>query len=69
MTPQELYDLCLKSGDRVTLVRPRGLINGFPRGELLQENHNGTTVRSYETKRVIKWLIDNELVAAQEQKV
>jgi hypothetical protein len=62
MTPDELYTLAKESGEYMTLIRPRGLIKGFPRGELLQENFNGTEVRSYKSAAIIKWLAKNELV-------
>jgi hypothetical protein len=64
MTPDELYKLARESGERVTLVRPRGLVKGVPRGELLQENFNGTDVRSYKSASFIQWLEKNDLLSA-----
>ena len=64
MKPDELYTLAKESSEYMTLVRPRGLIKGFPRGELLQENFNGTEVRRYKSAAIIKWLEKNDLLSA-----
>ena len=50
---------------RMSMVLPRPWKNkppGFPRGELLCENHNGTNVWSFDPLRVITWLAANELI-------
>ena len=42
-------------GDRITLVLPKGVssrIKGFPRGELLCENYDGSRVFAFDAKRV-----------------
>jgi len=72
MKPEELISMCdaviAEGGDRITLVLPKGMssrINGFPRGELLCENHDGSRAFSYDARRV-KAAVENALEEAQD---
>lgn len=48
----------IQAGTRMSLVRrPKSkLPPGFPRGELMCENFDGTRVYSFDPVRVLKWL-------------
>lgn len=48
----------IQAGTRMSLVRQpkRKAPRGFPRGELLCENFDGTRVYSFDPVRVLKWL-------------
>lgn len=57
----------IAAGTRITLVRRRGNpILGFPRGDLLCENFDGRNVYSYDPRRVLAWLVRNDLVKADD---
>lgn len=51
-------DAAIAGGTRMTLVRVKGrrMPQGFPRGELLCENHSGRDVYSYSPEKVKAWL-------------
>ena len=65
MKPNELLAdarAALAAGTNMTLTLPRGAarrLPGFPRGELLCENHDGRNVYSYNPEKVIAWLKAN----------
>lgn len=69
MTPEKMADdarQAIEAGTRMTLTLPRGAtrrLPGFPRGELLCENHDGRNVRSYDPHKVLVWLGRNGLLA------
>ena len=70
MTPQKMATeaaSALKAGTRLTLVRQRGVKppSGFPRGELLCQNHEGSNAYSYDPARVLAWLNANRLIAIE----
>ena len=71
MLPEQMADearKAIETGTNMTLTRRRGSkrLPGFPRGELLCENHNGRNVYSYNPKRVLAWLQKNGLIAEDE---
>ena len=52
----------IAAGTHMTLVIRRGAtrkLPGFPRGELMCENHDGRNVYSYDPARVLAWLERN----------
>lgn len=57
-----------KQGQRMTLIKPRGqkMPKGFPRGELLCENHDGRKVYAYEPEKVLAWMERNSLLESQQ---
>ena len=68
MTPGELASdtvAAIQAGTRMSLVRrPKSQWPpGFPRGELMCENFDGTWVYSFDPVRVLKWLHKNGLLA------
>jgi hypothetical protein len=68
MTPGELANdtiAAIQAGTRMSLVRrPKSkLPPGFPRGELMCENFDGTRVYSFDPLRVLKWLHKTGLLA------
>lgn len=68
MTPLEMEKdavSAINARQRMTLVTQRGskMPKGFPRGKFLCENHDGTVVRSYDPKSVLKWLQENKLTS------
>lgn len=70
MKPQEMATAALaamQAGTRISLVRIRGQKppKGFPRGDLLCENHDGRNVYSYDPARIIAWLNANRLIAVE----
>lgn len=54
----------IAAGTHMTLVRGRGMRmpKGFPRGDLLCENPDGSVVRSHDPLRVLAWLKANGLI-------
>lgn len=70
MSPQQLANEAndaLKNGQFMTLTRIRGQKppKGFPRGELLCENHDGRNVYRFDPKKIIEWLNKNRLLAIE----
>jgi hypothetical protein len=66
MTPDKMYADALGAiqyGTRVTLVFPRPFKRPpkFPRGELLC-CHEKSNVYSFDPKKIIKWLCENNLL-------
>ena len=55
----------IQAGTRMSLARrPKSkLPAGFPRGELMCENFDGTRVYSFDPLRVLKWLHKTGLLA------
>lgn len=67
MTPEQMaVDAAeaLSAGTRMSLVFRKGQKrpSGFPRGELLCENHDGRHVYSFDPARVLAWLAANGFV-------
>ena len=67
MTPEQMAKDAADAaahGQRVTLVRVRGqkMPAGFPRGELLCENHDGRNVYSYDPWKILAWMAKNGLI-------
>lgn len=67
MTPEQMVigvNEAIQAGTKMTLVRIRGhkMPPNFPRGKFLCENHDGRNVFSYDTIRVLAWLVVNDLV-------
>ena len=62
MTPGELIAACEQAkecGGRITLSFKKGTkskLPGFPRGELLSENQDGTRNYSYDGNKVLAWV-------------
>lgn len=70
MTPEQMATEArgaIADGARMSMVLPRGAtrrLPGFPRGELMCENHDGRNVYSYDPVRVLAWLKKNDLIGA-----
>lgn len=70
MTPEQLAKAAaeaLAAGSRMTLVHSKGarMPPGFPRGELLCEQHDGTRAYSYDPAGVLAWMVANGLAEVQ----
>ena len=70
MTPEQLASAAISAiaaGTRMTLVRPKGhkAPAGFPRGELLCENYEGSRCYSVDPVRVLAWLRANGLISVE----
>jgi len=69
MTPKALLadaESAIAGGTMLTLVRAKGAVSlpGFPRGQLLCENHGGNKVYSYDPKKIRAWLLKSGLLTA-----
>lgn len=67
MTPEQLARDAVDAaahGQRMTLTKMRGqkMPAGFPRGELLCENHDGRNVYSYDPEKVLAWMRKQGLI-------
>lgn len=67
MTPEQLARDAMDAaahGQRMTLTKMRGqkMPAGFPRGELLCENHDGRNVYSYDPEKVLAWMRKQGLI-------
>lgn len=54
----------VNDGTRVTLIRQKGAQapKGFPRGELMCEQFDGSQAYSYDPYKVLAWLVVNGLI-------
>ena len=66
MTPEQMTKEAAEAaniGMQMTLIRPKGArtSKGFPRGDLLCEQFDGSRAYSYDPYKVLAWLVVNGL--------
>ena len=65
MNVEQLYAECLAAGvlgsGFVSLIKPKKMPPGFPRGEFLSDTHRGKVYR-YEASKIIAWMNENDLL-------
>ena len=74
MTPEQMAAeamAAIADRSRMTLVKRKGMAHlpGFPRGELLCENGDGSRCYSYDPLRVLAWLRSNGLISIEVDRI